>query len=564
MASENIAPLPADVFHLLAEQLARKADFGTLYACIASSKYLASAGAVTALYRLSLGERSPVKGGGGENLTFAEQDVTIMKWSILWRTLLLSALGEGKTLYPYCKHLRELDLRDLNELLERLDEPKYKSKVAKNFFGGDLKRFHHVYQTTGTRRVNRLDIKHILIDVGDLITSQAPLLEGLSEPNSSDVMSKALPIWIPRLSHLQELELWDGEALADETLRNSIHTCCPHISKLRIYRSSGEHADQYLAAFFAGMQPNTLTSFENNSSSSIGQETCLALNSHGGSLRSLKLSLEEEGMLALGLLSGCTRLQTLNVTALRPSVDLKTTQNDVFLAITDWLGRCNDLAEVAFEGLVSAPDLLLPVLLNSNTKLYDLQINAKEGSFYQIKEHHDFHRALAGQTELRSLHLRADAEAVTRDDMEILLDVLCSLHNLQHLDLMRTSEYFSDDHILLLARHMPQLEYLYVGGYGISDAVLVGVSQLSSLKQVTFTGITTFTMNGLLTYIDKLGPGNSKLVLSVDMADPDTMITDEDQEVLRAAMFDKVQGRFEYQPLRDPNMPEFDDESDSD
>lgn len=43
------------------------------------------------------------------------------------------------------------------------------------------------------------------------------------------------------------------------------------------------------------MQENTLESFENLSSCGIGQETCLALNSHGKSLLSLKLLLSEEG-----------------------------------------------------------------------------------------------------------------------------------------------------------------------------------------------------------------------------------------------------------------------------
>jgi hypothetical protein len=48
--SSNTA-LPADLFHLLALELAARADFSTLYRCIVSSRYLANAGAVTALYR---------------------------------------------------------------------------------------------------------------------------------------------------------------------------------------------------------------------------------------------------------------------------------------------------------------------------------------------------------------------------------------------------------------------------------------------------------------------------------------------------------------------------------
>jgi len=47
---------------------------------------------------------SPIKGGGSEDLSLSEQDLTVQRWSILWRTLIMSALGH--TSYPYCKHLR--------------------------------------------------------------------------------------------------------------------------------------------------------------------------------------------------------------------------------------------------------------------------------------------------------------------------------------------------------------------------------------------------------------------------------------------------------------------------
>ena len=52
MAVEQMqAALPADLLHLLAQQLSEDRDFPTLYNCIVSSKQLASSGAVNALYR---------------------------------------------------------------------------------------------------------------------------------------------------------------------------------------------------------------------------------------------------------------------------------------------------------------------------------------------------------------------------------------------------------------------------------------------------------------------------------------------------------------------------------
>lgn len=51
MANNDMQALPVDLFHLLATELAAAKDYGTLYNCIISSKQLASAGAVAALYR---------------------------------------------------------------------------------------------------------------------------------------------------------------------------------------------------------------------------------------------------------------------------------------------------------------------------------------------------------------------------------------------------------------------------------------------------------------------------------------------------------------------------------
>ncbi|KAK3074357.1 hypothetical protein LTR53_003286 [Teratosphaeriaceae sp. CCFEE 6253] len=452
-------------------------------------------------------------------------------------------------MYPYCRHIREMDLQDLGALLDRLDEAKFR-KVTKQFFAGDLNRFHHVVQTTGKYRASRLDFKQILIDVGDLITQQAPMLEAISEPASSDVLSSALPAWIPRLSHLHELNLWDGKALEDETMRNLLHVHCPRLRDLTMFSATGSDPDHYLAGFIGGMPDHALTSFYNISTCSIGPETCLALNAHGRSLRTLKLQLETEGVLALSLLQSCTQLQTLHLSSSQTPVDLKATQNDVYLSITEWLKQCGSLTDISIRGLVSAPDLLLPILLNEDVALANLEISGGESSLYQAKDHHDFHKALGTQSGLQSLLLRADPDPMTRDDVEAVLDGLCRLTGLRELNLLGISDYLSDHHIETLAQHLKRLVTIYIGGYGITDAVFNDVATLKHLKSITFAGLTSFTIDGILAFIDQLGDGNAGFVLSVDMADPDTMISEEGQELLRERLADKLGGRFDYQPLR--------------
>ena len=46
-----------------------------------------------------------------EASSLAEQELVVQKWSILWRTIILSGLN--KTLFPYCKYIKVLDLDDL-------------------------------------------------------------------------------------------------------------------------------------------------------------------------------------------------------------------------------------------------------------------------------------------------------------------------------------------------------------------------------------------------------------------------------------------------------------------
>lgn len=170
-----------------------------------------------------------------------------------------------------------------------------------------------------------------------------------------------------------------------------------------------------------------------------------------------------------------------------------------------------------------------------------------------MKDHHDFHQALTQQPGLQSLLLRGDPDPpnqMTRDDLEVLINAFISLSELRQLNLFRISDYFTDEHIELLSHALFKLEELFIGGYEISDRVFSSLAKLKSLKQVTFSGITTFTTLGILSFIDKLGDGNRGLSLSVDNADSDTAISLDSQNLIRDVIGKKLDGRFEYQLLR--------------
>lgn len=344
--------------------------------------------------------------------------------------------------------------------------------------------------------------------------------------------------------------MWDGKAFANETTRNLLHAHCPNLDSLGIFVNTSPDADHILAAFISGMPPNKLTYFENMSNCNIGAETCLALSAQGTSLKTLSLYITEGGVSSLGLLQGCTALRELAIASDRPVADLKTTQNDVFLEMLEWLKSCTELKKVHFSNFVSAPDLALPLLQNKDVHLESLEINAQDEGMYVVKDHQDFHQALTQQHSLHTLHLKADPEPMSRDDVDTLISALCSLTNLQDLRLNRISDYFSDEHMKLLTRYLPELRELFIGGYGVSDGALAELANLRNLKNVSFSGITSFTTNGIMELIDRLEESNNGLIFAVDNADPDTGISAEEQDLLRELIQAKVDGRFEYQLLR--------------
>lgn len=311
-----------------------------------------------------------------------------------------------------------------------------------------------------------------------------------------------------------------------------------------------QDADHSVAAFISEMPENTLAYFETISHCRIGPETCLALNRHGKSLTSLKLgSLDDAGVRSLGLLQNCTAIETLELSSSTASPDLKATQNDVYLEIVSWLQSCNALRDVSMGDFVSAPDLLVHVLQNKNTKLQKMEISAKHGE-YVTKDHHDFHKALSDQPALRSLVLKADPDPTSRDNIEVLMNAFCSLKELRQLRLYRISDYFSDEQIVSLAQNLSNLEDLDISGYGVSDIIWPSLANLP-LKVINLGGITTFTEDGILDFIERLDSGIHRgLELSVTNADPDAAIAQESLDLIRDVLATKLDGKFDYVLLR--------------
>ncbi|KAL9007645.1 MAG: hypothetical protein Q9180_009605, partial [Flavoplaca navasiana] len=131
-----------------------------------------------------------------------QEEVMTMRWAQLWRTIIMSALG--KTLFPYTRYIRTLNLEDLEALLE---DTKFKNQVSSMFFEGELAL--HKIQTTGPKKNQRLDPGRTSNTLGDIITTSTPVLEELSGKIENDALLR----WIPRTPRLRLLSPWYGGTL---------------------------------------------------------------------------------------------------------------------------------------------------------------------------------------------------------------------------------------------------------------------------------------------------------------------------------------------------------------
>lgn len=455
------------------------------------------------------------------------------RWAQLWKVITLSATG--KTLLPYARYIRALDLGDLEELL---GDSKFKDRVSNMFFDGELDACK--VQTTGWRSQLRLDATSTSNKLGDVITASTPMLEELS----GKLENEALLRWIPKLPRLRLLNLWNGGALvgAGPLLRQSCH----EFKILSLWGWDHPEADAKFADFLNETNPQTLESLEVFSKISIGAESLLALSCHRDSLTELKLGhVNDTAMLSLNLLAGCTNLTTLLLTdGTNRAVDLKHDHNDVFLETVEWLRSCKKLQSVTIRGIRGGQHLLTPVLLENEIHLVSLELKG-----YVMADAQHFHQALANQPSLQELQLQGDTDE-TGDGVPILVESLSQLTSLTDLRLQDISDYFTDEVIGRLARSLTKLEGWWTSGWGVTDAIWRDVTRLKSLKRLDMAALSRFTANGILDFIYSLGPGNKGLVLAVMMADVDCDLTEEEQGTIRESIAAQVEGRFEFQLQR--------------
>lgn len=299
--------------------------------------------------------------------------------------------------------------------------------------------------------------------------------------------------------------------------------------------------DHKFAEFLGSMRANSLKSLQTFHDIGADAETFLALSHHGASLEDLRLYTSNESLTHLSMLQGCTALKQLRIEDTHGVVDLEATQNDIFLETVAWLRKCKDLRSISLSNLYSGAALITPVLLE-----HDMQVEHLDIDSYVLKDHQTFHQALVHQqANLVELSLSGDTDGMFRDDLDILVDSLKQLKAMRRLSLILT-EVLRDEHVIAMVQGLTQLETLYVSGIELNDDILPSISGLPNLRDVTLSGISKFTVTGLFDFISQLGPGNHGIRITVDMADPDSLLTGENQTVLKDHLMEQVGGNLDY------------------
>lgn len=478
----------------------------------------------------------------------AEQADFFRKWTLLWRSITLSSLDDKNCYKPYCRYIKTLDFRNLSVMLE---DQKFVPAVRKAFFAGPLQPF---YFPSKENKRQGVDVVAIVNAIGDAVTAKTTLLEEID----GHVSPGFLPRWISRSPKLQSLVLWRGEALANGA-GDSIAKHCDQFRNLTIHDWRSPDADESLATFLNELPADMLAYFEIISHNEIGKLSFQALGRHK-SLQQLDLgNLNREAIHNLNALKCCTEIHTLKLDDYFGTVQLETLNNDVFIEVVDWLSSCRKLRDLRLKKFFDGPAILSRVLYSPTVKLTTLSL---EGYTVRHTSAQLFHSALSEQQSLESVWLKGNGEDTTPDDLQIMVEGLCNLKNLRELVLKDVSDEFSEEHIISLALSLPLLEEFWTSGGEVSADILPPLANLKHLKNLTLYAMTRFPMDAIIDFLSSLDPQTQRgFNLSLMAADPESDLSEMEQDIIREYIRANLDGRFDFVLWREADLSDSEDDS---
>lgn len=482
----------------------------------------------------------------------AEQAEFYRKWTLLWRSIIMSSLDghTNHTYKPYCRYIKTLDVRNLTAMLE---DPKFTGNVRKAFFAGGLQAFH--FPKMEFRRQG-VDVVATVNAIGESITAKTTLLEEIDGHVGPGFLTR----WISRSPKLETLVLWKGDALTNGA-GAAIAEHCENFRNLTIREwltADVDEGDEAFATFLHELKPDTLAYFEMISYNNLGKLSFDALGRHK-TLRHLDLgNLNQHAMENLNALRQCTEIHTLKLDDSRGTVQLETLNNDVFMEVVKWLSSCTNLRDLTLKRFVDGPAILSRVLFSPQVKLNKLFL---EGYTVRHTSSQLFHSALSEQKSLESVWLKGNGDDTTSDDLAIMVEGLCNLPNLKELVLKDVSDEFSEDHIVSLALSLPLLEDFWTSGGEVSARILPALTTLNHLRNLTLYAMTQFRSDAILDFLASLDPGTQKgFNLSLMAVDPDYDLSETEQEIIQEYIRTNLDGRFEFVLWREAELSDSEDD----
>ena len=331
-----------------------------------------------------------------------------------------------------------------------------------------------------------------------------------------------------------------------------------------------------MSSFVQDLRPQSLSSLQIYSTCSLDEKMCAALNGHCVTLSDLRLwNVSSEMLLAFPALKDCTSMTMLQLMSDRATTDLETVQG-VLSSLIAWLSACKGMKSIIFKNIVGANAWLTPVLLQDDVHLTSLIV---EGPCPQDLK--AFHKALGNQVTLQSLRLSGGPEQPLwsgGNDSNVFVESICKLKSLSDLQLRDVSDGFYNAEVQELANNLLSLEDLSFSCHFVDGDILPALTGLRNLRRLDVYGLSNFSPKSLTEYIDSLGPGNTRMVLSINAAHWDYGYTEDFQAQVREKMAARVDGKFDYSVARgkhhiwsslsstdrviDPAVEEFDSDSD--
>lgn len=95
-----------------------------------------------------------------------------------------------------------------------------------------------------------------------------------------------------------------------------------------------------------------------------------------------------------------------------------------------------------------------------------------------------------------------------------------------------------------LARRLSKLEVWWTSASSLTDDIWNEVASLRSLRRLRLDGLPNFTVDGILDFIEKLGPSNEGPVLTLKVDGARSDLSEMRGRMIERKIAEKVGGRF--------------------